>query len=808
MSSIRRIQPRRSSTSYTDDNSNTHINAIASSSNTKKTRNTSSNLASNEIVTESISDDETNQAGPSRPKYPGSEISDVGDTQSIDVKGKGKARNLVKQPERRVLPARIRRSAGGGEGMREVEEMIMDWLERWGEPSTTPPDNLPIYLTSIPLSYVDPPTFKAIIRPEMTITHTPTRKKSIIDIGIQGEKEKIEVPDWVMIKPGEDDQEEAREELNFGPKGVTSPIKRLRRGGIGLADELEEDTSDSYYINLHRKYEVFEKRQKIREKEKLQFERYKMKSRLELLKNIPKLNWTVIVSTILQRVSPTNSSSGNEDVWLKGKNKINEKGEDWLKRQLIKEGEEVMKRFDELLPPEQRKPKTSTSTSTSTLGRSNSRLSTPSRASPSPSLTPPPHIVPARVAALRDPSTLSNGKRRRRSMGAEKHSASEVAETPSKMTKGTRKSTRVVRTYGDNMGNPGGVDNKDVIIVDDDQEEEQERLENDSDPEELESSQEIIKPTSSKSRRSMPATNHTHELPAAIPDPVKKPTSIPPVPIKNKIINHTQQSIKAFFTRPSTISTVIPPSSNLVKPIAIAPKTPIASKTSIAPKTPIAVDQPTSNTSTVKPNPTTNHTKSTTIIKDITTNPVVKREISSTSEVHTRHAMIIPRPMTTSRVPCLIEAASKRESLHHFDNVHLSSSSDSQTDMIDKKVISNRRQPQPIARSNDKNVGADIEIREVKPFGVALPGRLEWQSEFTISDEEDFWPIIANRKHSKTKSKSFNDHEISNGNATPQQPPRLPPSIVKPVQIQQDNTFILSPEEFEELEGVEQAVVL
>jgi len=44
-------------------------------------------------------------------------------------KGKGRA-----EPERRVLPARIRRAAGAGaEAVRELEEMIVDWLERFGE---------------------------------------------------------------------------------------------------------------------------------------------------------------------------------------------------------------------------------------------------------------------------------------------------------------------------------------------------------------------------------------------------------------------------------------------------------------------------------------------------------------------------------------------------------------------------------------------------------------------------------------------------------------------------------------------------
>jgi hypothetical protein len=53
-------------------------------------------------------------------------------------KGKGKALEPVSQgeqgrPGKRVLPARIRRAAGGGqEGFRDLENMIVDWLDRYG----------------------------------------------------------------------------------------------------------------------------------------------------------------------------------------------------------------------------------------------------------------------------------------------------------------------------------------------------------------------------------------------------------------------------------------------------------------------------------------------------------------------------------------------------------------------------------------------------------------------------------------------------------------------------------------------------
>jgi hypothetical protein len=53
-------------------------------------------------------------------------------------KGKGKALESGSQgeqgrPGKRVLPARIRRAAGGGqEGFRDLENMIVDWLDRYG----------------------------------------------------------------------------------------------------------------------------------------------------------------------------------------------------------------------------------------------------------------------------------------------------------------------------------------------------------------------------------------------------------------------------------------------------------------------------------------------------------------------------------------------------------------------------------------------------------------------------------------------------------------------------------------------------
>ena len=187
---------------------------------------------------------------------------------------------------------------------------------------------------------------------------------------------RIETPDWSIVKSDEDDRWEAKVEMETsGLMSGASPVKRLRQAlpedvsvyrpasrRDPLADDQQrsaEDTSDAYYITLHRRHEGFERRQHFREKEQLVFGRHKLRARLELLRNMSPPAWSAVVSAVLSRSTPLDLGDSDHqaenDPWHQSKQKLKAQGIDWLRRLLIKEGNEVLKRYDELLPSDSRK---------------------------------------------------------------------------------------------------------------------------------------------------------------------------------------------------------------------------------------------------------------------------------------------------------------------------------------------------------------------------------------------------------------------------------------------------------------------
>lgn len=73
-----------------------------------------------------------------------------------------------------------------------------------------------------------------------------------------------------------------------------------------------------------------------------------MRTRIELLRGMSVSAWSAVVWTVLAR----EDTSGH---WVKGKEKVKTEGVDWLRRRLVREGEEVMRRYDQLLPSDSKR---------------------------------------------------------------------------------------------------------------------------------------------------------------------------------------------------------------------------------------------------------------------------------------------------------------------------------------------------------------------------------------------------------------------------------------------------------------------
>ncbi|KAG6337062.1 hypothetical protein ID866_2015 [Astraeus odoratus] len=161
--------------------------------------------------------------------------------------------------QKRVLPSRSRRG-GPGVGSCDVDLMILDAQRRRFDNEPLIPADTPFLLTTNSAllgSSPNPGTFplnnvakqRYFDRPEV--------------IQAYREQQIIETPEFTLLP------EDASVGGRFRPRSSAEDLA---------------DTSDAAYEKRHRKYETFEKRQRLREKEKLKHEQYKLKERIEQLR--------------------------------------------------------------------------------------------------------------------------------------------------------------------------------------------------------------------------------------------------------------------------------------------------------------------------------------------------------------------------------------------------------------------------------------------------------------------------------------------------------------------------------------------
>ncbi|KAJ3567341.1 hypothetical protein NP233_g6430 [Leucocoprinus birnbaumii] len=156
--------------------------------------------------------------------------------------------------QKRVLPSRSRRG-GPGVGSCDADILILEHQKRRFESDNILPSTTQFFLTT------DSKQFSTPSQGLSVSTVSSERYFDRPDV-LEGFRKRIPIQTPSFTEGAQD-------------------LGKLRpRGG----EITQIDTSDSAYERRHRKYESFEKRQRLREKEKLKHEQYKLKERIEQLR--------------------------------------------------------------------------------------------------------------------------------------------------------------------------------------------------------------------------------------------------------------------------------------------------------------------------------------------------------------------------------------------------------------------------------------------------------------------------------------------------------------------------------------------
>ena len=123
--------------------------------------------------------------------------------------------------------------------------------------------------------------------------------------------------------------------------GVLSNVRRPQEG---------IDTSDAAYEKRHRKYEAFEKRQRLREKEKLKHEHYKLKERIEQLRALEPSSFLSAPESFFSNLRRSKSHRGELDAQggTDAPEPSHNEGE-WRKRQMLDVANSLDTRYRTLL---------------------------------------------------------------------------------------------------------------------------------------------------------------------------------------------------------------------------------------------------------------------------------------------------------------------------------------------------------------------------------------------------------------------------------------------------------------------------
>ncbi|KAI9444530.1 hypothetical protein H4582DRAFT_1909484 [Lactarius indigo] len=262
---------------------------------------------------------------------------------------------------RRIMPSRSRRG-GPGVGISDVDTQILETLRRRRENDPLIPAHTQLLLTtnSTRGSQLNTSAYERYFdKPEV--------------IRAYREQQLIQTPEYTLLS------EHEAVGGRFRPRGL---------------DDEGIDTSDAAYEKRHRKYETFEKRQRLREKEKLKHEQYKLKERIEQLRALEPSAFLHVADSFFAGSFTTLRANANANA---APAQVHCDGE-WRKRQILGRREQprgslphstrhcTPRRFRAHSPPSSHYPNQLRSSSSTATARSNrqsqSRSSRPSNRLP------------------------------------------------------------------------------------------------------------------------------------------------------------------------------------------------------------------------------------------------------------------------------------------------------------------------------------------------------------------------------------------------------------------------------------------
>ncbi|KAI0297587.1 hypothetical protein B0F90DRAFT_880987 [Multifurca ochricompacta] len=263
---------------------------------------------------------------------------------------------------RRIMPSRSRRG-GPGVGTSDVDTQILETLRRRRENDPLIPAHTRLLLT----------TYSSRVR---TIgedaagtdgSHFNTSAyERYFDkpevIRAYREQQLIQTPEFTLLseheavggrfRPRSLDDVRALSYFLFLPPPrcqTSSPPFFLVQSDAACSQE-GIDTSDAAYEKRHRKYEAFEKRQRLREKEKLKHEHYKLKERIEQLRALENPAFLNVPDSFFASSLRPSSQEGESDS-RGGKDGLapsHNEGE-WRKRQMLDVANNLEARYRTLL---------------------------------------------------------------------------------------------------------------------------------------------------------------------------------------------------------------------------------------------------------------------------------------------------------------------------------------------------------------------------------------------------------------------------------------------------------------------------